>query len=142
MFHPCLRGRGDSVSVPPASSPSQLRTAKALRQDLFNDAWLECIGELVLQPIAFEEEIFMMESELVQDRGMPVGNADSILNRREANIVGVAVADTRLNPAARHPERNPTWSVVAAGRLQVFPVAHLGDRKSTEFTSPDHKNIV
>ena len=55
-----------------------------------------------------------VEAELVQHRGVDVGDVVPVLDRVEADLVRRAVDDAALDPAAGHPDREAVGVVVAA----------------------------
>ena len=68
-----------------------------------------------------------VEAELMQDRGVDVGDVVSVLDGVEPDLVGRAVDKPTLDPAARHPDGEAVDVMVAA-------VAPLRSRCATELT--------
>jgi hypothetical protein len=69
-----------------------------------------------------------VEPQLVQDRGVDVGDVVAVLDGVEAELVGGAVGDAALDPAAGQPDSEAERVVVAAGRA-------LGAGRAAELTS-------
>ena len=68
-----------------------------------------------------------VEAELVQDRGVDVGDVVTILGGVEANLVGRSVHDALSQSAAGHPDAEAEDMVVAAvGTLRAGGAAELG----------------
>ena len=86
-----------------------------------------------LRPGIFEPA--RVEAELVQDRGVDVGDVVAVLDGVEADLVGRAVDDAALDAAAGHPDREAVDVVVAAvGALRAGRAAELGGE--------DHERLV
>src|SRR5579883_1473872 len=80
-----------------------------------------------LQPLAAGDlELARIEAELVQDGGVDVGDVVAILDGVEADLVGRALHDTSLDPAAGQPGAETLRVVVAAIRLGAGRPAELG----------------
>ena len=76
-----------------------------------------------------------VEAELVQDRGVDVGDVMPVLDGVEAEFVGRAVDDAALDAAAGQPDREAVGVVVAA-------VGALRTRGAAELGGPDHERVV
>src|SRR5688572_28250174 len=86
-------------------------------------------GEPFLAAGDFEAELFIVEAEGVEDRGVEVAELDGALGRHESEFVGGA--DTSgFYTAAGHPDRKTGGVMLAAGRA-------LGHRSTPEFARPD-----
>src|SRR5688572_25772499 len=67
-----------------------------------------------LQPLAAGHREFpRVESELVEDRGVQVGNVVAVLDGVEADLVGRAVGEPALDAAAGHEYREAERVVIA-----------------------------
>ena len=53
-------------------------------------------GQLLLQAVHLDEELLVVQAEQVQDGRVPVGDADAVLDGRQAEFVGRAVGRARL----------------------------------------------
>ena len=83
-----------------------------------------------------------MQPQLVQNGGMPIGDTDPIFYGCKPNFIRFAIGDARFDPAARHPQRKTTWTVISPCRFQLLFVSHLGNGQPTKFTTPDNQDFV
>ena len=75
-----------------------------------------------LQPLAAGDlQLARIEAELVQDRGVDVGDVVAVLDGVEADLVGRAVDDAALHPAAGHPDGEAEDVMVAAVGIPASP---------------------
>ena len=73
------------------------------------------LAEVDLQPLAAGDfQPARVEAELVQDRGVDVGDVVAVLDGVEAELVGRAVDDAALDAAAGQPDGEAVGVVVAA----------------------------
>ena len=77
----------------------------------------------------------MIESQEVQQGGVPVVDVHPLVDGLVAIVVGRAVSDAPLHAAAGHPEREALVVVIAA-------VGPLPVRRATELAPPDDERIV
>ena len=93
-------------------------------------------AEIDFQPlVAWNFEPARVEAELVQERGVDVGHVMTIFDGVEADLVGRAMDDAALDPAAGHPDRE-------AERMMVAAVAALRAGRSAELGRPDDDRLV
>ena len=76
-----------------------------------------------------------IEAEQFQDGGVNVGDVMPILDGVESQLVGRAVDDAPLDPAAGHPDRESVIVVVAA-------IGALGAGSSAELRGPDDHGFI
>ena len=76
-------------------------------------------------------------SELVQNGGVHVVDIHLVLDRAEAELLGLPTNGPRLESAARNPHREGVNVVIAPGGL-----AHLAHRRAAKFAAPDHDRVV
>ena len=76
-----------------------------------------------------------VEAELVEDRGVDVGDVVAVLDGVEADLVGRAVDDAALQAAAGHPDGEAEDVMVAA-------VGTLRTGRATEFGGEDHECFI
>lgn len=74
-----------------------------------------------------ERQFSMVDTELVQDRRMQIGNADPIFDRFIAKLVGGSVNVTGSEAATGHDRAEGMAIVIAA-------VGSPGDRQTTKLT--------
>ena len=76
-----------------------------------------------------------IEAKLVQQSRVDIGHVMTILDGVEAELVGRAMDDAPLDPAAGHPGRE-------AERMMVAAVSPLRSRRPAELGRPDDDRIV
>ena len=81
-------------------------------------------------------QLGVIQPEQVQDRGVPVGHADAVLDGGVAELVGGAVDVPRLDAAAGQPDAEAVLVVVAAVRRSA------DDRQPAELAAPDDQRLV
>ena len=72
-----------------------------LSQNVADHLGLVHTGETFLEPIAIETQLFKIQTEQMQNRGMKIGDADTILHRRVPKLVRGTVDMPRLDAATR-----------------------------------------
>ena len=79
------------------------------------------VGQPEVAALKTECEPRVIDSQQVQDRGVPVMDGDRIFHDVVAIIVGLAVSDAGLRTAAGHPHREATTVMIAAviGRAET-----------------------
>jgi len=71
-------------------------------------------GELLIEALESERELLVVDAEAVEHRGVQVADVDGVYGDVVAEIVGLAVADARLDAAAGEPGGEALGVVVAA----------------------------
>ena len=82
-----------------------------------------------------EDEPGMIDAQGVEDRGVDVVDVEPVFDGMEADLVGLADDDSRLDAAAGHPHGEAVGVMVAA-------VAFLGHRRAAELAAPDDQRLV
>ena len=77
----------------------------------------------------------MVQAESIQDRGVQVVNADSVLNRSPAEVIGRTVMHASFDSAPCHP-RCKTVVIVVSTR------ATFGRRSSPKLAAPNNQRFV
>ena len=72
------------------------------------------IGETEIASRVAKGELFMIEPEQMQNRGMKIVNVDSIFDDMISDVVGFPVNDSPLYSTAGEPAGKGTWMMVAA----------------------------
>lgn len=72
------------------------------------------IGESAINAVVVEAELFMIEAEQVQCRGVEIVAIGRVFSCFETEVVGAAIGGATLNAAAGHPGRESSGVVVAA----------------------------
>ena len=119
------------------ASRSMARESPRFRpRDFLRDDLADRLAEVDLQPLAAGDlQPARVEAELVQDRGVDVGDVVAVLDGVEAELVGRAVDDAALDAAAGQPDREAVGVVVAA-------VAALRPGRAAELGRPDDQRLV
>ena len=100
-----------------------------LRDEVVDDVAVD-VGEAVIPAGVAVGELLVVEAHEVEDRGIHVVDVDAVLDGREPELVGGAVAKTFLHPAAGHPGGVAVVVVVAT-------LLALGGRGAAKFAAPD-----
>ena len=77
----------------------------------------------------------MVDTHLVQQRGVQVVDIDPVLDGPEPELVGRSVGHSASHPASGQPRGEPIGVMVAAG-------AGFGDRSSAELSAPDDQRFI
>jgi hypothetical protein len=72
--------------------------------------------ETLRQTAKLESKSLMIDSQLVQNRGIEVANVNRVFGDVVSKIVGGAVVVTRFDAAAGHPGLKATTVVIATSR--------------------------
>ena len=80
----------------------------------------------------------MIEPEEVQHSGVQVVDVDAVLDGVHANLVGCAVHQPALDPAAGQEDRESRVVMVAAG---LGLLLLLGIRRAAELAAPDDERV-
>src|SRR5436190_18195145 len=95
------------------------------------------IRKTPLSAVVVKGEFFVIETEQVQNSGVVVVDRDGLVARKVAHFIGSAVAETRLQSRARHP--NCEDMLVMISPLAVHA---LRDGGATEFRGPENEGVV
>ena len=71
------------------------------------------VGQPVIAPAVAVRQLFVVEPHQVQNGRVQVVYVDTILDRGQPELVGVAIAHTRFDTASRHPDRKSIVIVIA-----------------------------
>ena len=94
------------------------------------------LAEIDVQPFAAGDfQSAVVEAELVEDRGVDVGDVVAVFDGVEAEFVGRAVDDAALNAAAGERDRE-------AVRMMIAAVGLLGAGRAAEFGADDDERFV
>ena len=101
-------------------------------QDFVNDFAVD-VGESVVAALESIGKLFVIESKLVEQRGVKVMNMDLLFDDVETELIGLAVDVAWFESAASHPHAERVDVVIAAGKIfSLF--AH---RSSSKFPTKD-----
>jgi hypothetical protein len=104
-----------------------------LSQDFLHHAAVY-VGEPEVAAEELEGQLRVVDAQQVQHRRVQVVHRDDVLHGVIAELVGRAVRDAALDPAAREPEREALDVMVAA--------VALGHRRAAELAAPDHQRVL
>ena len=93
------------------------------------------IGKSEIAALESVDQLFVIDAQQMQHRGVQVVDFDLVLDRVVAELIGRPVHDAAPDAAAGHPDREPEGVVIAA-------VGALGKRGPAEFPAPDHERLV
>ena len=79
---------------------------------LHNVCWFDT-GKALIKTLKFERQLFVVNSQTVQDGGIQVTDVNGIFNDVVAIVVRLAVLNSTLNTAAGHPDGEAAAVVVA-----------------------------
>ena len=103
-----------------------------------NDFYRIDAGEFVIEPLKSKSKTLMIDAEAAQKRGVEIAHVHGIRGDVVTKIVGLAVAESRLDTTARQSHREAAGMMIpTVGALSGLRVC-----RSSKFTSPDHKRIV
>lgn len=88
---------------------------RALRHNFFNDSSGDDSGEAEVETLRTDSEAFVVDAELMQDRGMDVTDVDWILDCSETEIIGAAKGLATAKATTCKPHREGINVMVAAG---------------------------
>ena len=78
-----------------------------------NDGGRLYAREFLVQTLEGEHQSLVVDSELVQDRGVKIPYMDGVRDDVVAEVVRLSVADTSLDAPACKPSREATWMVIS-----------------------------
>jgi hypothetical protein len=94
------------------------------------------------QALERQGEPAVVEAELVQNRRMKIVDVDGILGDGPAQLVGGAVRDAWLDPAASHPQAKRARMMIAADFIRQFAAAILRQGRTTELAGENHHRRI
>ena len=97
------------------------------------------VGQAEVAPLKAERELFVIESQLVQNRGVQVVNVDLLIDHFVSEIIGLPVSHAGTKATACGPHREGIDVMVPSAHFVVTRFAH---RRSSEFPAPNHDRIV
>ena len=88
-----------------------------------------------------KRQSLMIQPQERKDRRLQVVNVDGVFDDMKSEIVGRAVNDARLDPAAGHPHRESLRMMVAAQAPPENRVA-FDHRRAAEFAAPNDQRLI
>src|SRR5439155_4071582 len=112
------------------------------RQNLSHDARRFHAGQLLFETLKRIVQLPMVEAQQVKHRRMQVADLDRIFYDFTSHLIGLAVGNSGLDPAAGHPNRERSWVMVPADPLHFLTVAILAHGRPAEFSAPDNERVL
>src|SRR5262245_46966414 len=109
-------GRTPGRSLGPgAATARRLRNNRLqpLGDDILHDIARD-VGEPEISSVESVRQLRVLDSEQMQDRGVEVIHADAIYGRLVPDLIRLAVVESTLDPASRHPGGEGVGVVIAA----------------------------
>src|SRR5262245_4672415 len=125
------------------STPSILfSTARRhnLSQKLLDDVGRLDAGESLVEAKMPDGELLVIETEQVEDRGVPVVKVDGVFDDVIREVVSLAVDHAAFDSAAAHPDGEAPRMMVAT--IVFFGQAALRVDRAAEFAAPDDQRFV
>src|SRR5262245_14331517 len=91
--------------------------------------------EPFVEAVVIVAESLRIEAEKIEQRGVEVANMDGLLGGAEADGIGRAIGDARLDAATSEPDG-------VAPRVVIAPFALLAHRHAAELTAPDDERVI
>lgn len=89
-------------------------TESGLGQQILDDMCRQNSGEPLIQSLEFVAELFVIEAEQVQNRGVEVTDVQWIADDVVGKVVGFSINGARLGAASGHPHAETARVVIAA----------------------------
>jgi len=96
--------------------------------------------EFLIESLKLVCQLVVVDPKTVQNRSIEVADRDRILDDVVTIIIGLAISDSLLNAAARHPCGVAAWMVIAP--IVLFAQSSLAIDGATELTSPDNQRVI
>ena len=103
-----------------------------------DDPGLEDTRQAFVQAISWEHKFLVVQSQQMQNRSVPVRNADTVLDRGKTQFVCRSVDRSPLDPATGQPAREGSLGVVTT----IPPSRQLRNREAAHFDTPADQRRV
>lgn len=97
-------------------------------------------GEFLIQPEKRERKPSVVDTQLVQDRGIEVPNMNGILNHVVAEVISRAVRDAAFDSAAGHPRGEAARMMIAA--IVTFSQLTLTKSRPTKLATENNQRVI
>src|SRR5687767_3307090 len=94
------------------------------------------IGEPEIAALEAMGQARMIEAEEVENRGVEIVDVDAIADAVEAEVVAFTVHEAAFHAAAREPQGEAVWMMIAA------VAAALHHRRAAELSAPHDERVV
>jgi hypothetical protein len=137
------RNQKVELRKPQKSDTRKSDTQKSrLSEDILNHSRIGNASESLPQSVTRIENVFVMQSQLVQNRGMPVLDGNSPLDSCHSEFVCFAKHRPTSNSATGHPSNHGVFVVVATRIGNALVAGQLSDRKSSKLSTPNYQRAV
>lgn len=110
-------------------------------QNLFHEVSID-IGESVIAAEVTPGEFFVIEAELMQDRGVQIMQMDFAGDRAEAEVVGLAEGEAGFDAATGEPGAKALGLMLAAVFFDGRGAAEvLAPRRAAKLAAPDDERV-
>src|SRR6185295_7123111 len=109
-------------------------------QDALNDI-AEHIRKPIIAALKAIRELGMIETEAMQNGGLQVMHVHLVLRHMIAQVVGLTIADARLDSAPSHPNAEGMGMMIAPDQF-LFLAAILVHGRPPEFAAPDNQCVL
>ena len=110
-------------------------SADGLFKDLAHHACVLDTGQSLIQTLKLDPQLCVVESQLMQQRGVEVANMDGRVGQGiVAELIGLAVRRSALEAATRHPHREPLDVMIST--------RSLSHGCASELSSPDNNRVI
>src|SRR5439155_23863373 len=92
----------------------------------------------ILEAVLINGEALIVKTQQMQHSRLPIRDANRILDGFAAQLIRIAVRDSRLDAGAGHPKAKPARIVVAT----IGRAAQLRNGQAAEFGAPNHKRVL
>ena len=89
-------------------------------QDSIHNSCLDDTGQFFFESVVHNKQLLMAQTEEVQDRGVPVGNADSVFDGMQADFIRGTPGCSGLDSGSGHSCAEGVLVVVSSGFSSVF----------------------
>ncbi len=113
-------------------------TVELCQNSLHNPSFKDT-REFFFESVVHYKKVLMAQAEQMQNRGMPVRDADSVFDGMQTNFIRRTIGCSGLDAGTGHPCAECVFVVVSAGIAFIFIRRQLGDRKSAKLSSPDNQ---
>ena len=95
-----------------------------------------------VQTIPLDKQLLVVQTEQMQNRCVPVFNADLVLDRRKSEIVGTSQHKSLFHSATCHPRADGVLVMVAARLGGILVTRQLRNRQPPHFSAPEDQSFV
>src|SRR5579863_4085934 len=111
-------------------------------QNLSHNARRSYRGQFLIESLKGVIEFTMVEAQQIKHGRMKIADIDWILHDLVSHLIGLAVGDSALHTAARHPNRERARVMVSTHILHLLAVSVFPHRRPTEFSAPHNECVL